>query len=56
MLRLLAAAKNNGKLNINPIKIISVAEVLDPIDEVYIRKSFNQIIHQFYQCTEGFLV
>ncbi len=55
MLRLLAAAKINGNLNINPIKIISVAEVLDPIDEVYIRKSFNQIIHQFYQCTEGFL-
>ncbi|MEA5573720.1 F390 synthetase-related protein [Calothrix sp. UHCC 0171] len=55
MLRLLADAKNNSILNINPIKIISVAEVLDPLDEVYIRKSFNQIVHQFYQCTEGFL-
>jgi putative adenylate-forming enzyme len=55
MLRLLAAAKINGNFSINPIKVISVAEVLDPIDEVYIRKSFNHIIHQFYQCTEGFL-
>jgi putative adenylate-forming enzyme len=44
MLRLLAEAQITSQLNINPIKIISVAEVLDPLDEVYIRKAFNQIV------------
>ncbi|HLP92350.1 MAG TPA: F390 synthetase-related protein [Nostocaceae cyanobacterium] len=55
MLRLLADAKIRGELNIQPIKIVSVAEVLDPLDEVYISKCFGQKIHQIYQCTEGFL-
>jgi len=55
MLRLLADAKLSGNLNIAPIKVISVAEVLDPLDEIYIRESFGQIVHQIYQCTEGFL-
>jgi putative adenylate-forming enzyme len=55
MLRLLAEAKLKGNLNINPLKIISVAEVLDPLDESYISNSFQQKIHQLYQCTEGFL-
>ncbi len=55
MLRLLAEAQSTGKLNISPVKIISVAEVLDPVDEAYIRKHFNQTVHQVYQCTEGFL-
>jgi putative adenylate-forming enzyme len=55
VLRLLAEAQSAGKLNISPVKIISVAEVLDPVDEVYIRKHFNQVVHQVYQCTEGFL-
>ena len=41
---------------INPIKIISVAEVLTKSDERFIKKAFNKdIIHQVYQCTEGFL-
>ena len=55
MLRLLARAKEDKKLNVNPEKIISVAEVLDSLDESYIFKQFNQKIHQIYQCTEGFL-
>ena len=55
MLRLLAEASNADVLNIAPMKIISVAEVLDPLDEMYIRQVFGQIVHQFYQCTEGFL-
>ena len=55
MLRLLADAKIANKLKINPIKIISIAEVLDPLDEHYLSQTFNQIIHQVYQCTEGFL-
>jgi len=55
MLRLLADAKLKGELKINPLKIVSVAEVLDPLDEIYIRESFSQTVHQLYQCTEGFL-
>ena len=55
MLRLLAEAKKRGDLQINPNKIIAVAEVLDPLDKAYIEQSFGNLIHQFYQCTEGFL-
>lgn len=41
---------------ISPKKIISVAEVLTEKDERFIKKAFNkEIIHQVYQCTEGFL-
>ncbi|BAZ33255.1 hypothetical protein NIES4074_57650 [Cylindrospermum sp. NIES-4074] len=55
MLRLLADAQLKGDLNIVPNQIISVAEVLDPLDEIYISKCFNQKLQQIYQCTEGFL-
>lgn len=48
-------AKNLFKIKINPVKIISVAEVLEDIDKKYLEKAFNQIIHQIYQATEGFL-
>jgi putative adenylate-forming enzyme len=36
-------------------KIISVAEVLDPLDEAFIARGFGQRVHQVYQATEGFL-
>lgn len=55
LLRLLADAQKQGILKISPKKIVSVAEVLDPLDRNYISKVFNQVIHQVYQCTEGFL-
>lgn len=59
MLRFLASAQMRGDLNLSvqgaPKKIISVAEVLDPLDELYIKTAYPQIIHQIYQCTEGFL-
>ncbi|NJN73820.1 MAG: adenylate cyclase [Limnothrix sp. RL_2_0] len=55
MLRFLAEAKSLGKLSISPSRIVSVAEVLDPLDEQVISQAFNQKIHQLYQCTEGFL-
>lgn len=55
MLRLLAKSIEDNRLKINPLKIISVAEVLDPLDEKYINSQFNGKIHQIYQCTEGFL-
>ncbi len=55
MLLLLAEAQIMGDLNITPSKIIAVAEVFEPLDRIFISRTFNQIIHQVYQCTEGFL-
>ena len=52
----IAKAQEEKKISISPIKIISVAEVLEKKDEDYIKKVFDKkIIHQVYQCTEGFL-
>ncbi|MEW4371332.1 F390 synthetase-related protein [Paenibacillus kandeliae] len=55
LLRMLAEAAANGKLTVAPSKLISVAEVLDPLDRQYIQQVFGQTVHQVYQCTEGFL-
>lgn len=56
VLILLAQAQENGELDVHPAKIISVAEVLTKEDENYFKKVFRlDIIHQAYQCTEGFL-
>ena len=52
VLKLLALNKD---LNINPIKIISVAEVLEEDDKQIIEKRFSLKVHEVYQCTEGFL-
>jgi len=54
-LRMLARRRIEGTLSLAPIKIISVAEVLDPVDERLIRRAFGQTVHQVYQATEGFL-
>lgn len=55
MIRILANAKKDGTLTIQPIKIISVAEALNIEDKLAIEEVFKQTIHQIYQCTEGFL-
>ncbi|WP_025850469.1 F390 synthetase-related protein [Paenibacillus ehimensis] len=55
MLRLLAEQQREGRLSISPGRIVSVAEVLDPLDRRYIEETFGQTLHQVYQCTEGFL-
>ena len=56
VLLILAEAQKNNKITVNPVKIVSVAEVLTSKDEQYLKKIFNlEIIHQAYQCTEGFL-
>ncbi len=55
---LILIAKNiqNRSININPQRIISVAEVLEKSDEEYLKDVFKKdIIHQVYQSTEGFL-
>ncbi len=55
LLRRLARMKDEGRLKATPRKIVSVAEVLDPLDRRAIERSFGGIVHQVYQCTEGFL-
>ncbi|MBB3109689.1 putative adenylate-forming enzyme [Paenibacillus phyllosphaerae] len=55
LLRLLAEEKRTGRLISVPRRIISVAEVLDPLDARVIQATFGLPIHQVYQCTEGFL-
>ncbi len=51
----LAGESLAGRAAIGPRKIISVAEVLEPDDELRIRAAFHKPVHQLYQCTEGFL-
>lgn len=56
VLCMLATAKHDGHLDdLKPRKIIAVAEVLEPRDQHYIERVFGQMVHQVYQCTEGFL-
>lgn len=55
VLRLLAEEKLAGRLAAQPHRIVSVAEVLDPLDACVIERAFGPPIHQIYQCTEGFL-
>ena len=52
----IARAIERGEPNIRPEKVISVAEVLRAEDAAYLKAQFGlQVIHQAYQCTEGFL-
>ncbi|MBB6214315.1 putative adenylate-forming enzyme [Anaerosolibacter carboniphilus] len=55
MLRILAERVEDKSLIISCKKVISVAEVLEKIDNEFIRETFNQTVHQVYQATEGFL-
>lgn len=55
MLTILAQKMKQGHLFFNCKKIISVAEVLEPMDERLIKEQFKQTVHQVYQSTEGFL-
>ena len=55
MLRWLADAGGSPRWRSRLVKLISVAEVLDPLDEAFIARRFGQPVHQVYQATEGFL-
>lgn len=48
LLRVLAQAKDEKKLSIQPHKLISAEEILEPLDKGYIEKQFNQMVHQLY--------
>ncbi|GHU61685.1 coenzyme F390 synthetase [Clostridia bacterium] len=53
---LLCIAHANSTLRIHPKKIISIAEVLEHSDAETIKSAFGvHVVHQIYQCTEGFL-
>lgn len=55
LLGFLAGAQDCGSLHIRPLRLISVAEVLDPQDEARLAACFQAPVHQVYQCTEGLL-
>ena len=55
VIRSIAKAVENGELNLSLKKLISVAEVLEPIDRTYFEQIFNVHVSEVYQCTEGFL-
>jgi putative adenylate-forming enzyme len=55
MLIRLAEARDEGRISSRPMRIFSIAETLDPLDERRISRSFGMKVHQIYQCTEGFL-
>ena len=55
LLSMFASEKIAGRLGIGPLRVISVAEVLDPEDERHISAAFGLPVHQIYQCTEGLL-
>jgi putative adenylate-forming enzyme len=53
---LLQMAQRNNARQIKPVKVISIAEVLEQADAENIKKAFGvDMVHQVYQCTEGFL-
>ena len=55
MLRIMAKELDEKRLVLSPLKVISCAEVLGLKDKKYLDYAFDQVIHEIYQCTEGFL-
>jgi phenylacetate-CoA ligase len=55
LLSFLADAREVGKLDIQPERLVSVAEVLEPQDAGRLKEVFSAPVHQIYQCTEGLL-
>jgi putative adenylate-forming enzyme len=51
----IAQAQNQQKISIEPIQVISFAEVLHQNDKQIIESVFKIPITEVYQCTEGFL-
>ncbi|OUO89480.1 hypothetical protein B5F40_10825 [Gordonibacter sp. An230] len=52
----LARMRASGQVGIDPGRLVSIAEVLEPQDEKRILEAFDvPFVHQVYQCTEGCL-
>nr|HET6902138.1 F390 synthetase-related protein [Ktedonobacteraceae bacterium] len=55
LLAFLADERVQGNLRIQPERLISVAEVLEPHDKARLEMVFQAPVQQIYQCTEGLL-
>ena len=55
VLRRISDAQQAGDCTIQPLQIVSVAEVLEQDDQEAIDKAWPMRLCQVYQCTEGFL-
>jgi putative adenylate-forming enzyme len=55
LLSFLANSAAHGDLRIQPTRLISVAEVLEPHDREQVSAAFGAPVEQIYQCTEGLL-
>lgn len=53
MLKILAGEKGKGKLSVNPIKLVSYAEVLYPDVKDFLKEIFNCEVREIYKCSEG---
>lgn len=53
MLKIIAKEVENGRLSINPKRLISYAEILYPDVKDYLVKVLKCPVHQIYKCTEG---
>jgi putative adenylate-forming enzyme len=54
VLRALALARRAGQLDLQPARVISIAEVLEPQDRALLSETFGRV-DEVYQATEGFL-
>lgn len=54
VLRALAMEKLAGRLDIAPVRVLSGAEVLEPMDRALLEQAFGNV-GEVYQATEGFL-
>ena len=55
VLRLLAEARDAGRLQVSPRQIVSVAEVFDRDDRIAVEIAFGLRADEVYQASEGFL-
>jgi len=54
-LALLAREHRQGRVRLSPRRVISAAEVLDPLDQADMALAWGVLVEQIYQATEGFL-
>lgn len=55
VLRRLAKEQERGKVDIEPTRLLSAAEVLEQQDRELITRAFGPVLGEIYQATEGFL-
>jgi putative adenylate-forming enzyme len=51
----LARCQEEGQMSLEPRQVVSVAEVLEPDDQLAAQRAWRVAVSQVYQCTEGFL-